>query len=417
MRAYLGVFTLFTCLFASSAACDSSETGSGGTGGEGANGGQGGEGGTPAADPTSFRATGTMPVAVRYHQATLLGDGRVLISGGAARIDSVPLDQAAAFDPASEKFTALDAMGTPRAFHTATLLADGKVLLAGGGQANIIGLASGLETTKTAELFDPATNTFTPTGDMQVARAGHQALRLEDGRVLVVGGGTDEEGTLCNAMYPDCVIAKVTATAEIYDPAKGTFSAIASMASPRISFTLTALPDGRALALAGANDSDTQATSEIFDPSSMAWSAGPSLARDRLYHSTVLLGDGRTLMIAGKDGNVGPLKDAALLDAGATAWSEAKPYGETLTAVAATRLASGNAIFIGGYNQYEQDNSGSVRIFDQKTNAFVKLPDLPKHRGLATATLLADGRVLACGGISGAVTTSKSCDISETAGE
>lgn len=399
-----------------SAAADTSGSGAGGvaaTTGGGGVGGTGGEGGAaPALDPTSFRMTGAMPVKIRYHQSTLLPDGRVLVSGGASTIDGLPRLEAQTFDPATETFAPTPPMNDRRAFHSSTLLPSGQVLVVGGGRGNIIGLASGLDTTASAELFDPATNTFTPTGSMATARANHRAVLLPDGRVLIAGGGTDEEGSPCNAAYPDCFIAKTTPTAELYDPATGAFTETAPMSSPRIAFTLTLLADGRVLALAGADDDDTLATSEIFDPATGTWTAGPSIETDRLYHSTVLLGDGRTLLVAGKDGNVGPLQDSQLLDESASAWSAGPAYGETLTAIAATTLESGNAIFAGGYNQKKQDNTASARIFDAATSSFVQIGGLIEARALATATLLADGRVLVCGGALGGPSTN-SCEIGE----
>src|SRR5712691_10927695 len=67
-------------------------------------------------------------------------------------------------------------MNSVRAGHTATVLADGRVLVAGGGyEAN-------------AEIYDPASATWTLTTPMNVSRGRHAAVRLGDGRVLVVAG-------------------------------------------------------------------------------------------------------------------------------------------------------------------------------------------------------------------------------------
>ena len=99
-------------------------------------------------------------------------------------------------------FTATGNMITTRTGHTATLLLNGKVLIAGGG-------------TSSAELFDPTIGSFTPTGDTVTSRREHTATLLPDGRVLIVGGFTG-----------DIRSNSLTASAEIYDPASGTFTAL-----------------------------------------------------------------------------------------------------------------------------------------------------------------------------------------------
>ena len=111
---------------------------------------------------------------------------------------------------------------------SATLLGDGRVLFAGGCST-------------AAELYDPATRTFTPTGDMTTVRAGSAAARLLDGRVLFTGGYN------CAAAGQD----GIWATAELYDPVTGTFSPTGSMGTPREFQTATPLADGRVLIAGG----------------------------------------------------------------------------------------------------------------------------------------------------------------------
>ena len=122
-------------------------------------------------------------------------------------------------------------MAVDRYGHTATLLQDGRVLVAGGVDNAV--LAS-------AELYDPTTGTFSPTGDMTVPRVGHTATLLLDGRVLIAGGANDANGTLNKPVY----------SAEIYDPRTGTFAAIGHMPGPTGS-TATLLKDGRVLFAGG----------------------------------------------------------------------------------------------------------------------------------------------------------------------
>ncbi len=93
-------------------------------------------------------------------------------------------------------------------------------------------------TLATAELFDPATGAFSPTGSMTEPRYGATATLLPDGRVLVVAGYKVEGETL-----------EALATAELFDPETGRFSPAGSLAGPRTSCYAVALPDGRAVAL------------------------------------------------------------------------------------------------------------------------------------------------------------------------
>ena len=118
---------------------------------------------TPTSGPAGFSATGSLGQARSSHTATLLLDGRVLIAGGE---DNSGLLIAAAeiYDPASGKFSQTGALVVPRKYHTATLLTDGRVLIAGGF---VPGPSLATSPLASAELYDPATGKFSPTGTMQ----------------------------------------------------------------------------------------------------------------------------------------------------------------------------------------------------------------------------------------------------------
>lgn len=150
-----------------------------------------------AAGGPAFTPTGSMATARYFHTATRLVDGKVLITGGFAQNGNncCALQSAEVYDPATGLFspTAGD-MTTGRSNHTATLLADGKVLIAGG-----YFLDGTFGPLQSAEVYDPATGTFSPTpGNMARSRYQHTATRLSDGKVLVVGGtdGTNSNQTL-----------------------------------------------------------------------------------------------------------------------------------------------------------------------------------------------------------------------------
>jgi len=138
-------------------------------------------------DPSSgtWSSAGDMGTRRRGHTATTLGDGRVLLAGGVSCCDAAGetlTGTAEIFDPARGEFTPTGSLGTARAFHSATLLTDGRVLVTGG----LVDLSA--STTASAEIYDPSTGLFGPAGEMQIARLAHAAVLLSDGRVLVLGG-------------------------------------------------------------------------------------------------------------------------------------------------------------------------------------------------------------------------------------
>lgn len=137
-------------------------------------------------DSGTWTKTGKMIVPRYYrHTHVLLPDGRVLVAGGL--VDDSGVDSAELYDPATETWTATANMHTARADTTATLLLDGKVLVTGGADYQDQG---------PPELYDPATGIWTATGDL--ARPGtryQSAALLRDGTVLVSGArnSTDAE--------------------------------------------------------------------------------------------------------------------------------------------------------------------------------------------------------------------------------
>jgi hypothetical protein len=138
-------------------------------------------------DPASGRwtRTGDMITARRGHTATRLADGRVLIAGGITCCDAtgeILAGAAEIYDPVDGRFQPTGSLATARGVHAATLLPDGRVLVTGG---IVDRLAT---TTTTAEIYDPSTGRFGPAGEMQVGRFLHSAILLTDGRVLVLGG-------------------------------------------------------------------------------------------------------------------------------------------------------------------------------------------------------------------------------------
>lgn len=261
------------------------------------------------------------------HTATLLLDGRVLVAGGST------LPAAEVFDPVTGSWSATSPT-SDRFGHTATLLADGRVLVAGGAGPSGV--------TDPTELFDPGTGTWQPTGVMAQARGYHTATLLHDGRVLVVGG------TEPSAAGVDL------ATAELYDPPSGTWSAAAALPRAFLGHTATLLPDGTVLVAGGWHSSDgrIERSSMIYDPTKDAWTPADDLLEARGGHTATLLSDGTVLVAGGfsngskECGNI--LSTAELYDPIDGTWRAAESMAGVRYSHLATPLLDGSVLVTGG---------------------------------------------------------------------
>ncbi len=204
----------------------------------------------------TWTLTGSTAAARVDHTATLLPNGKVLVAGGDGLTAS--LSSAELYDPATGSWTATGSMNVGRYLHTATLLPNGKVLVAGG-----INLASNPVTVDSAELYDPATGLWTITGPMTQHREEHSAVLLNNGQVLVEGGGTT--------------------TSELYNPVSGTWTASGAPANNGMTEGLL-LPDGEALI-----EGSTAGTTDLFDPATGIWTLSGPLNHARFYHTATLL--------------------------------------------------------------------------------------------------------------------------------
>ena len=286
-------------------------------------------------------ATGTWSRAadtLNTHRAattTLLPNGQVLLAGrGGAEWDSGISSQL--YDTARGTWTATGALGTPRVYHTATLLPDGRVLVTGGADSEYGGAALA-----SAEVYDVATGTWTPTGPMAVARRHHTATLLSDGKVLVIGG-TSAGGQLQR-------------TAEVYDAATGTWSPVGSLAVARASHSATLLPDGKVLVTGGGGSDWAGGCSvELFDPATGAWTRATSLATPRRFHSATLLPSGMVLVAGGFHEYTGILTATEVYEPSRGTWH---PVGLLATGRyqhTATLLASGRVLVAGGFSNGDQ---------------------------------------------------------------
>jgi N-acetylneuraminic acid mutarotase len=256
-------------------------------------------------DGGSWTPTGNM-IEGRYGgTATLLPDGKVLVAGGIDGSGGLTTS-AELYDPTTGSWTATASMIEARS-GTATLLLNGKVLVAGGGNYRGTLASSNSVSLASAELYDPDSGSWTPTGNMVEARYGNTATLLPDGKVLVAGGSDSSGGPL--------------ASAELYDPGSGSWTTAGSMVEARNGHTATLLLDGTVLVAGGYPCSDCSAdplaSAELYDPSTGLWTATGSMAEAHNDHTATLLRDGTVLVEGGGYGSVsGNLASAELYDPG-----------------------------------------------------------------------------------------------------
>jgi Galactose oxidase, central domain len=333
---------------------------------------------------SSSDVSGGMHNLREFHASTRLPDGRILICGGTNFYG--PLASAETFDPVAGLFTPTSPMTEPRSVGTATLLNNGQVLVAGGSGD-----------TK-AELFDPATNTFSPIASrMNAVRSFHTSTLLKDGTVLLAGGIVK--------------IGDPLQTAELFDFASNTFTAVGDMTQPRDGATATLLPDGTVLIVGGSTTGAIDGggatnSAELYDPATRSFTAlSATLDQPRFRAAAALLNDGTVLIVDGVNGLSNDNATLGLADAQvylpATREFTA-PSGqpsERRAYLNATLLNDGRVLLTGGGS-----NDLVSEFYDPTSGAFQLGPSMSYGRADATANLLAQsGQVLIAGGIGGSV--------------
>jgi RHS repeat-associated protein len=331
----------------------------------------------------TFTATGTMNVRHGDNPfAAPLPDGRVLLAGGTTGNTSqfaTGTTAAEIFNPATGNWTPTGSMQVPRVgAPQAAVLNDGRILIAGGGTT---------VTTNTAEIYDPATGQFAFTGSMSVPRNG-TATRLANGTVLVAGG-------------------QGVSTAEVYDPVSGTFIPTnGPMTRVRFNHTATVLDDGRVLLAGGQNNCGQLSTNtvEIYDPASKRFTPAGTMLIARAAHTATLLPDGRVLFTGGTPTNAcvpaGQVDTAEIFDPiTGTSVMLTDRLCSKKSQHTALALPDGRVLIAGGWAVDGQESATSCAdLFDPATGAFVDLPPMNAARAEFPMVSLPDGRVLLAGG-------------------
>jgi len=338
----------------------------------------------------SWTTTGSLAQRRAFFAMEVLPSGKVLAAAGQAILggDDTVTATAEIYDPDTGRWSSAASMATARTLPCSAVVPGGEVLVAGGS-----GLAGNLDT---AEVYDPATDTWAATaGPMSVRRGLPTCTLLDSGEVLVAGGLGDA----------------ASATADLYDPATGHFTATGSMATARYWHTATRLADGRVLVAGGCTggwpcESSTGST-EIYDPDTGLWNAADSLPSPVVSHVAVRLGSGDVFVAggcttyagSGRCGNSPRDRTASLYDPDPApgTWAAEPSMKVGHADHAAMLLDSGEVMLVGG--GYFSGSGTLTERFDPSTSAWGCGPSTGMEHGNGVrAVRLQDGRWLAAGG-------------------
>lgn len=338
-------------------------------------------GGGLNAQGQSWSFTGSMHEARVYPAAALLSNGQVLVVGGYHR--GLIVGVAELYNPATGTFTTTGSLNTARYGATATLLHTGKVLIAGGqntsgviastelydpstgtfsvgatescacdavptllanGMVLFSGGFNGSTAVATAELYNPSTGTFSPTGNLNVARAGPSSTLLPNGKVLIAGG------VFYTGTPPYNLVANYLASSELYEPSTGTFTLTGSLHTARSGNTATVFGNGNVLIAAGQNNGANGgylASAELYNPSTGKFTVTGSLNAPRILHTAHLLASGEVLIVAGN--HFGSIASAELYKPSTGTFSAAASLNTPRQGHASALLPNGQVLAAGGY--------------------------------------------------------------------
>lgn len=281
-------------------------------------------------------------------------------------------------------------------------LPDGRALLTGG----MTGEDGGPAAYSSTYVFDPADRSWLRSGLLNTARAGAAAAVLPDGRVLVAGG-----------LYIDKTQnQRDLDSSELWDPVSGNWSVTGPLAGTRLDASAVTLADGRVLVVGGVANNGDQAqvtAAEVYDPESGRWSSAGALATARSGFALVALADGGAIVVGGFGGMaaraVGRVSTVERFDPVSNTWSPAQDFPGPVAGATGIRLADGRVLLAGGSAReprpidldagtYVSGLAADAALFDPATGAWTVTAPLPSARAGASAVLLADGSAVFAGG-------------------
>jgi hypothetical protein len=333
--------------------------------------------------------SGAAPALV-YHTATLLKDGRLLVAGGEVDDGTNPTKLSAdtyLYDPQQNSFAPTGKLAVARHSHTATLLNDGRVILVGGGTSHW-----GSSAMDSVEIFDPTKNSWSSGTAMPGKRKDHTATLLQSGKLLIAGGENKDNGGQLDTLL-------------LFDPAANAWTAPAyTLTSKRDGHTATLLKNGKVLMAGGSDGTYYLSSMEVIDVTAgTAKALTDSLPKGRVGHTAELLGDGRVLVVGGYCGMTCAMPNDALYDPSIDKVTTLSHFGDPPGFHAAAALSDGRALVTGGATDPDTMKATSTAsIFASgASGGWTGQPSMAVARMRHTSTTLKDGSVLVVGGMSG----------------
>ncbi|TDB80204.1 Kelch-like protein 17 [Actinomadura sp. KC216] len=332
----------------------------------------------------------------QHDSAVVLKDGKKVLVAGGADAASAAVRQSAVYDLEQNTWAAPVLLGTARQLHAMTLLPSGKVLVTGGRGG------PGAPALATAELYDPAQGTWTATKHpMAAGRWGHSAVLLSNGQVLVAGGSTTRPGGAVMAVR----------SAELFDPADETWTAAKDMTDARTGHTAVVLQAGKKVLVCGGSvpvgtgDDPALAFCELYDTDAKTWTPTGSLRRPRSAHTATALSDTTVLVTGGRapgapgDGGFDPFARATAevytLTPGS--WQDTAPMPAGRALHRAVPLGSGKVLVVGGTDDVRNE-AGFRSALEYSAGAWTAVPGLAEGRwGFAAAA--SGAKVIVVGGV------------------
>jgi hypothetical protein len=297
----------------------------------------------------TWKLTGKMNEKRKSPGVAQLNDQTVITAGGTGAA-KVPLNSVEIWNPNTEEWQHTTPMNTARDSMGYVLLPDGRFMVTGGKSIDKKGVL--ISYIKECEIYDPETEQWIEIAPMHEERVNHTATLLNDGNILVVGGGKED--------------GPYSKTVELYDIRRDIWILLEPMSVGRAMHTATKLLDGRVLIVGGRGK---KTSTEIYDPRNKKWSSSGDTEYPRAEHSAIRLPDGSILITGG----IGQLTQVELYSSRVNSWSTISQLSTGRYRHNSIVLDDGTAIVIGGISKDGILASTETLNF---SGEIIKLPDI-----------------------------------------